>query len=206
MAPEEKLCDQKFDLNAARRLGRKVVPGPSNRITLSAALSAPPLQFLWTGTRRVWRASYNLCDVTKRCFATTVLDSTVLWGLKSWSSSACTAGPHHTFGTACRFQAGSTVLVDGVFTEPWSKTQTTNRARLRQDGVAAKSAEGTKRRRYGVEAILFALETGGRWFELAQEWWSRFYASQSSEVRRSFRRGLPTTLHSSVACPIQAAL
>ena len=80
MAPKEKLCDQKFDLNAAHGLGRKVAAGPSNRITLSAALSTPPLQFLWTGTRRVRRASYNLCDVTTRCFATTVLDSTMLWG------------------------------------------------------------------------------------------------------------------------------
>ena len=176
MAPEEKLCDQKFDLNAACRLGRKVVPGPSNRITLRCSQrSASPIFVDWYSTclacilQSLRRHNKVLRHNGARLHH--------VMGLKSWSSSACTAGPHHTFGTACRFQAGSTVAVDGVFAEPWSKTQTTNRARLRQDGVAAKSAEGTKRRRYGVEAILFALETGGRWFELAQGWWSRFYAS-----------------------------
>ena len=176
MAPEEKLCDQKFDLNAARRLGRKVVPGPSNRITLRCSQrSASPIFVDWYSTclacilqslrrhNKVLR--HNGARLHRVMGAAVVVEQRV----HSWT--------HHTFGTACRFQAGSTVAVDGVFAEPWSKTQTTNRARLRQDGVAAKSAEGTKRRRYGVEAILFALETGGRWFELAQGWWSRFRAS-----------------------------
>ena len=43
-----------------------------------------------------------------------------------------------------------------VITEPRSNDPTTNRARLRQDGAAAEPAEGTKLRRYGVQAIPFA--------------------------------------------------
>ena len=51
MAPEEKLCDQKFDLNAARRLGRKVVPGPSNRITLRCSQRSASAVFVdWYST------------------------------------------------------------------------------------------------------------------------------------------------------------
>ena len=35
------------------------------------------------------------------------------------------------------------------------------------DGAAAESAEGTKLRRCAVQAIPFALGTGGRWGEIA---------------------------------------
>ena len=101
---------------------------------------------------------------------------------------------------------GRTTWLDAVVTDPWCSDPSTRRARLNRDGAAAEAAEQTKRRRYGLEAVPFALETGGRWGELAIAWWSRLYHEQPPDVKGSFRRGLAATLHSSIACAIQAAL
>ena len=152
-AADEKLVDQQFALAAARRLGRKVAASPSN----------DPLRCSQRSASGVVPGSV----LDEFGFQPTICP------LGGWVVR-CHKGVLRHIGARLRQDPRAQVVIDQRVPQLHRPARSRLHADARldlvvtyPDGAAAESAEGTKLRRYAVQAIPFTLGHGGRWGEMA---------------------------------------